>query len=168
MPTYQQTLSGAQAGTLTAEQFIAFWATESFIASQSRLTQEIESIVAVLQKTEPNQKWWKNDISIVNGQVAVTTGLAPGPSSAIPGVGGPDILSPLSNANPLSWAQSLVKFLGALMDPHTWIRVAEFLAGAILLAVGVNAALKQGIGPGAPQIKAPKTGFQYAAGKAFK
>lgn len=73
------------------------------------------------------------------------------PSSAIPG---PNIGSALD-------------FLRLLTNPHTWVRVGEFAIGAILLAVGANAMLKQGMGPGAPQIRPPKTGFSYAK-KALK
>lgn len=73
------------------------------------------------------------------------------PSSAIPG---PNIGSALD-------------FLRLLTNPHTWVRVAEFGIGAILLAVGANAMLRQGMGSGAPQIRPPKTGFSYAK-KALK
>jgi hypothetical protein len=57
---------------------------------------------------------------------------------------------------------SVVDFLKLLANRNTWIRVGEFTIGAILLAVGVNAMLKQGLGANAPQIRPPKTGFSYA------
>lgn len=49
---------------------------------------------------------------------------------------------------PISWGESLAKFLGALMDRSTWIRVAEILGG---LALGIGAlymlARQAGIAP---------------------
>jgi hypothetical protein len=79
------------------------------------------------------------------------------PGEATPGIG------PIPN--PLS---SIVDFLRLLANPHTWIRVGEFAIGAILLAVGTNAALKQGLGSNAPQIKPPTKGFATYAAKALK
>jgi len=70
---------------------------------------------------------------------------------AQPGVG------PLPN--PLA---GIAAFLSTLTNPHLWVRVGEFAIGGILLAVGVNAMLKQGLGADAPQIRPPKTGFSYA------
>lgn len=43
--------------------------------------------------------------------------------------------------NPLTTIEG---FLTALVNPHLWIRVAEFGIGAIILAVGVNAVLRPG------------------------
>lgn len=63
---------------------------------------------------------------------------------------------------PPSPLAGIVDFLGRLADPHTWVRVGEFTIGAILLAVGANAMLKQELGSNAPQIRAPRTGFTYA------
>ena len=40
----------------------------------------------------------------------------------------------------------VTSFLGKLSDPHTWLRVAEFAIGAILITVGLNAILKQSTG----------------------
>jgi hypothetical protein len=37
-------------------------------------------------------------------------------------------------------------FLGALSSPHTWLRVAEFIIGGVLIAVALNAILKQTTG----------------------
>jgi hypothetical protein len=43
------------------------------------------------------------------------------------------------------WA-GLLTFLGDLTNPHTWLRVAEFLVGGILIGIGLNAILKQSTG----------------------
>lgn len=39
----------------------------------------------------------------------------------------------------------LAHFLGKLTDPHLWVRVGEITLGVILVAVSINAALKQGL-----------------------
>jgi hypothetical protein len=43
------------------------------------------------------------------------------------------------------WA-GLLTFLGDLTNPHTWLRVAEFVIGGVLIAVSLNAILKQSTG----------------------
>lgn len=44
--------------------------------------------------------------------------------------------------NPLSGITSVVDFLKLLTKPQTWQRVAEFVVGGILIAVGVSAMLR--------------------------
>lgn len=54
------------------------------------------------------------------------------------------ISNPLTGQNFSNPLTSIEGFLGALTNPHLWIRVAEFGIGAIILAVGVNAVLRPG------------------------
>jgi hypothetical protein len=49
--------------------------------------------------------------------------------------------------NPVAPIQGVLDFLKLLTEKNTWIRVAEFLVGGILLVVGANALLKQSGGP---------------------
>lgn len=49
-------------------------------------------------------------------------------------------------AGAVSAASAVPDFLGRLSNPHTWLRVAEVAVGVILLAVGLNALLKQSTG----------------------
>jgi hypothetical protein len=41
--------------------------------------------------------------------------------------------------NPLTGINAIGDFFSRLEDPHTWVRVGEFLAGGILLWIGLNA-----------------------------
>src|SRR5215469_3061835 len=41
--------------------------------------------------------------------------------------------------NPLTGINAIGDFFTRLEDPHTWIRVGEFLAGGLLLYIGLNA-----------------------------
>lgn len=46
----------------------------------------------------------------------------------------------------VTFHSGILGFLGRLTEAHTWVRVAEFVVGAILVAVGLNALLKQSTG----------------------
>lgn len=52
------------------------------------------------------------------------------------GLGG---ASPLAGANPLTGISAVGDFFSRLTNPHTWIRVGEFAAGALILYVGLKA-----------------------------
>lgn len=67
-----------------------------------------------------------------NDQKTLPGGEDPGiPTGTIPGV------------------QSVADLIGSVLNPHTWIRVAEFTIGAILIAVAVAAVLKKDVAPNA-------------------
>lgn len=58
----------------------------------------------------------------------------------------PGIQGPVAAAKNALQDTSLGHFLGALSNGATWVRVAEFAVGGVLLAIGVNAFLKQSVG----------------------
>jgi hypothetical protein len=49
-------------------------------------------------------------------------------------------------------ATDISGFLSRLTSPNTWIRVAEVLAGALLLAIGISAMIKQTTGVSTAQV----------------
>jgi len=56
----------------------------------------------------------------------------------IPGSG--NITNPVSGIT--DGAKETAKFLDALMNPNTWVRLGEVVVGVILIAVGVSAMTK--------------------------
>jgi hypothetical protein len=60
---------------------------------------------------------------------------APG---AAPGINAPNPFG----TNPLSGIAAIGDLANRLTQPNTWVRVGEFLAGGILLVIGVNAMTK--------------------------
>lgn len=68
--------------------------------------------------------------------------------------------------NPLDWTGSLVGFIKALESANTWKRVGMFLAGGVLVGVGVNALLKNN--GGYQTVKGGATAFAMPAKTATK
>lgn len=58
-----------------------------------------------------------------------------GPSVHVPGTGGS---GGIHVPNPLHVVSDAGHFFGALLDPHTWVRIGEVLVGTILLVVGFD------------------------------
>jgi hypothetical protein len=56
--------------------------------------------------------------------------------TGIAGLGG---ASPLAGANPLSGVSAIGDFFSRLTNKNTWVRVGEFVAGALILYVGLKA-----------------------------
>jgi hypothetical protein len=79
-------------------------------------------------------------------------GVTPG---GVPGPGNPSV------GNPLTGVNAIGDFFTRLTEPHTWVRVGEFIAGGIILWVGLNALLR---GTAAGQaIQQTKSGVKKAA-----
>jgi len=59
---------------------------------------------------------------------------------------------------PLTGINAIGDFFSRLTSAHTWIRIGEFIVGAALLAIGLNALLKQttGVDVGKSAVKAAK------------
>jgi hypothetical protein len=54
------------------------------------------------------------------------------------------VTNPLTGQSVSSPLTSVNQFLGNLSNPNTWVRVAEFLAGGLILTVALNAVLRNG------------------------
>jgi hypothetical protein len=70
------------------------------------------------------------------------------------GVNAPNPLTPnsLLGSNPLTGVNAIGDFFTRLSDPHTWVRVGEFVAGGLLLFIGGSAVLR-----GTPASQATKS-----------
>lgn len=93
---------------------------------------------------QARQKYYGSNVSRGPGGIPVPGVQAPGVPSGLAAIGG---------------------FFSSLGDPHTWLRVAEVLAGLILLAVGLNAILKQsaGVDLAGGAARAARSGAKLAA-----
>lgn len=83
-----------------------------------------------------------SDQSVINEYNSIV-GNTPTPPGADPGAVTPGVGPVPGILNPLAGIVDTAHFLGLLTKQSTWIRVAEFAIGGLLLAIGANAALKQ-------------------------
>lgn len=76
------------------------------------------------------------DERLISAYKAVESGANLGHSSTdnVPNIPGADTIK--------SAADAAISIVRALTNPHTWIRVAEFTVGALLVGVGLSAAVK--------------------------
>lgn len=131
-PTYAETIALANAGKLTFRQFTDWWTTASFAESQGTQVAHVQAILNTVDRTEPSQAWVKDHyVTIVNGQVSVTTKIKGG----VPKVLG-DAAS--GGAAAVSSITSIVDFLKLLTSPALWLRVAEVLLGMLLVGAGLS------------------------------
>lgn len=136
--TFPEVLNAANAGKLTLPDWLEYEALVGSVndGSSNYVTLDrANQLLAILKRTEPNDPVTlsiQNEITY-GGPLAYRNDskeVVPPklPELKVPGLG------------------SVTDFLNTLVQPNTWIRVAEFAIGALLVAIGVNALLKQGTG----------------------
>ncbi len=119
--TYAQTLALAHAGTLTQAQFNYWMQNDTPVTSA-----EYDEIVSVLSHTGESKESW------VQGLQSDESGTPTDPlqsGSAAADAGG-------------AAADSVPNPFAALFQASIWLRVAEVVAGLILLGIGLNSMLK--------------------------
>ena len=162
--SYARVLADATAGTLKWSDSSASGGLLPYVESHSPSVAQVKAIITAAAISEPHEDW------VAGHWIEITTDgkniiIQPG---HLPSVNDPPVLPPNVKVPGIN---SVTDFLNLLTNGHTWVRVAEFVVGGILIAVGVNAMLKQSMGSGAPQIKPPKAltfAPASAARKAFK
>lgn len=135
MPTalgsWSAVVADAMKGDLTESDFIGS------IQAIGPSVSQVQFVLSILHRTEGNQAWVKNGVvQVVNGQIAINpNALKPDAPGVAPGINAPNPLG----TNPLTGINAIGDFFSRLEQPATWKRVGEFLAGGILLWIGVNA-----------------------------
>lgn len=135
--SFQQVLDAANAGTLTLTDWLEYQTLYGKVnngTSNYVTLDRAKQLLAILQRTEPS-----DPVTILIKQ-GIDSGLGFLNDSK-------EVIPPsIPNLNPLSKLGNVTDFLNTLVQPNTWVRVAEFAIGALLLAIGVNALLKSGTG----------------------
>lgn len=124
-PFYQRAIQ-QRFGSNAAQQYAAAW-----LKYGSRIPARTKNGITY---SGPYQLFIAAVLSLAAGEAVA--GAAKGVASGIAGVG-----QQTANAlpQPPSALTGVADFFSRLEDPHTWLRVGEFIAGAILLAIGANA-----------------------------
>lgn len=101
---------------------------------------QVRAILTAAKISEPNQDWVKG------GWVQITTD---GKDVIFDPKHGPQVIDPSivppTPGIPKGFS-SVTDFLNTLASSNLWLRLAEFVIGGILLAVGANALIKQSSG----------------------
>lgn len=120
-------------GKLTGPDFVAA------IMELGPTPAQVQFVLSEVARSEPNAAWVRSkEVRVVNGQIVVSpNALKPDAPGIAPGINAPN---PLPNAlSKLTGINAIGDFFTRLEDPHTWTRIGEFIGGAILLIVALNA-----------------------------
>jgi hypothetical protein len=139
--TYAEVLADATAGVLEWGDNAKGTGLVGFFWGHGLDVAQARAIIAAAHLSEPNQDWVKGgwlQVTLDGKNVIID----PGHAQQTPI--DPSIIPPIPKV-PKGFS-SVTDFLNTLASPNLWVRIAEFVVGAILLTVGANALIKQSTG----------------------